>query len=145
MERLPGSHSRSSGLTLSAGAINKTKQQEQKKKNKKNKKKTYSVIYLIVLPAERSTFIINDFFFRLLNEHCFINKADCLRESTSGNVVAINKHIRNLIHCEGSISIAKHSLACVSIRSKSRRTFDYKTERNTNRQISKNINAQGIN
>ena len=142
MKRFSGSHSRSSGLTLSAGAINKTKQQEQKNKTKKNKKKkTYSAIYLIVLPAEKSTFIINDFFFRLLNEHCYINKADCLRESTSGNVVAINKHIRNLIHCEGSISIDKHSLACVSIRSKSRRTFDYKTERNTNRQISNNINA----
>ena len=39
MKRFSGSHSRSSGLTLSAGAINKTKQQEQKNKTKKKQKK----------------------------------------------------------------------------------------------------------
>ena len=64
MERFSVSLSRSSRLTLSEGTV--------KKKTTKNKKKNSHIQpYLIVLQTERSKFILNDFFFCLLNKRDF--------------------------------------------------------------------------
>ena len=66
MERFSVSLSRSSGLTLSEGTVKKTKT-----KQKTKKKNSHIQPYLIVLQAERSSFIVNDFFFCLLNKRGF--------------------------------------------------------------------------